>query len=169
MLRALKTFVPWTLWLMLVATATFAVMVVWFPPPIQQPLTYNHVPHVDLGCDTCHKGVHTRARAGLPDIGVCVDCHEQAPVKDAAEIAAWNQAVKDKHIRWRQLTWVRSHVYFSHQRHVELAKLECVTCHGDMAKRTSPPPHPLKPISMDICMDCHRQKKVTDDCARCHK
>jgi predicted CXXCH cytochrome family protein len=132
-------------------------------------LTYNHQPHVDLGCDYCHTGVKTRARASFPDITVCVDCHEKPPVKAPAEIAVWNQAVKTKHIVWRQLTWVRSHVYFSHQRHVELAKLECVTCHGDMAKRSSPPPHALKPISMDVCVDCHRQKQVSTDCARCHK
>ena len=167
--RVLKTLVPWTLWLVLLATTTFAVMIIWFPPPVRQPLTYNHQPHVDLGCDFCHKGVKTRARASLPDIALCLDCHDKPPVKAPAEIAAWDQAVKDKHIAWRQLTWVRSHVYFSHQRHVELGKLECVTCHGDMAKRTSPPPHALKPISMDVCVDCHRQKQVSTDCARCHK
>jgi hypothetical protein len=157
------------LWMALVATATFAVMIVWFPPPVHQPLTYNHQPHVDLGCDFCHKGVKTQARASLPDIGLCVDCHDKPPVKAAVEIEAWNQAVKTGHIHWQRLTRVLNHVYFSHQRHVELGKLECAACHGDMAKRTSPPPHPLKPVSMNICIDCHRQKHVTDDCARCHK
>jgi hypothetical protein len=67
MIRLFRTFVPWTLWMVLVATATFAVMVIWFPPPLRQPLTYNHQPHVDLGCDYCHTGVKTRARASFPD------------------------------------------------------------------------------------------------------
>jgi hypothetical protein len=167
--RFLKSLCGWAGWTLFVAAATLGIGLVWFPAPIQQPLSYNHQPHVELGCDFCHKGVKTQARASLPDIGVCVDCHDKAPVKAPAEIATWDQAVKDKHIAWQPLTRVRNHVYFSHYRHVELGKLECVTCHGDMAKRTSPPPHALKPMSMTICVDCHRQKQVSTDCAGCHK
>lgn len=167
--RFLANLGGWTLWLILVTAATFTVMAIWFPPPIRQPLSYNHQPHVDLGCEFCHTGVKTQARASLPDIAVCLDCHETPPVKDPAEIETWHQAVAAKHIAWRPLTRVRDHVYFSHQRHVELGKLECVTCHGDMAQRTSPPPHALKAVSMAICTDCHRQHNVSNDCAGCHK
>lgn len=157
------------LWMALVALIVFGVGVVWFPLPKLQPLSFNHLVHKDLGCVTCHEGVETRAHAGLPTITVCLDCHDTAPMKDPQEVKVWNRAVEKKQIRWNRLRRVADHVYYSHRRHVTLAKIECAACHGNMADRTTPPPHDLKPISMASCMDCHRKRGISNDCTRCHK
>jgi predicted CXXCH cytochrome family protein len=143
--------------------------VVWFRPPIRQPVSFSHKPHADFGCVFCHEGVNTRAKAGLPNIGLCLDCHDDAPVKDKGEVAAWQEAVRGGEITWKKLTRLPEHAYFSHQRHVEIAQIECRTCHGDMAARTTPPPRPLKRITMEFCTDCHKRQTVSNDCARCHR
>lgn len=168
-LRFLKSPIPWTLWLLLVAIVTLGVALLWFPPPVHQPLTFNHRKHKDFGCVLCHEGMETRMRAGLPDIDICQACHDAPPVEAATEIAAWNEAVEKKQIHWKKLARVPSHAYFSHRRHVRLGKLACAACHGNIAMRATPPPHPLKPVSMENCLTCHRQKRVSTDCARCHK
>lgn len=165
----LKTTVFGIAWMLLVALVTLAVGLAWFPPPIEQPFRYNHQPHVDLGCEFCHSGVETQERAHLPEITLCVDCHDRAPIEDPAQVAAWNRVVEDQHIEWRPLTRVDNHVYFSHRRHVALGEIECVTCHGDMGAQTAPPPRALKPVSMELCMDCHRRENVSNDCTECHR
>lgn len=167
--RSCKTFGLWLLWMLLVAAITLAVALLWFPPPIHQPLTFNHRKHKDFGCVLCHEGVEKRVRAGLPGIDTCQACHDAPPVEAATEIAAWSEAIEQRHIRWEQVWRVPPHTYFSHRRHVGLGKLDCATCHGDIAVRTTPPPQPLQALSMKSCLACHRQKKVSTDCARCHK
>ncbi|UCE06752.1 MAG: cytochrome C, partial [bacterium] len=60
-------------------------------------------------------------------------------------------------------------VYFSHQRYVTIARLECEKCHGSIAELTTPPKRPAANLSMEFCMDCHEQTKADNDCFACHK
>ncbi len=169
-MRPAANFALWTVWGLFVAVATLAIGVIWFPQlPVRQPLAFNHVRHQPMACVLCHRGVETRAFAGIPDIATCLNCHATPPVKTPAEVATWNTAVQAQHMTWHTATRLPDHVYFSHRRHVELVQLDCAACHGNMADRTTPPAQPLKPISMNNCLDCHRQQSASTDCARCHK
>jgi hypothetical protein len=38
-----------------------------------------------------------------------------------------------------------------------------------VSEMTAPPPAPVSELSMDWCMDCHRERKVTNDCLACHR
>lgn len=137
---------------------------------VRQPISFNHKAHTALACVVCHRGVETRAIAGLPSIALCARCHATPPVIRPDEVQQWtNFDRQQRPIAWERLYRVPKHVYFSHRRHVVLAKLECAICHGDIADRTTPPSHPLATVSMAGCLDCHEQQRVSTDCAACHK
>jgi hypothetical protein len=112
-------------------------------PAVPQPVAFNHLKHTsDLGlaCDFCHKYVRTGAHAGLPDAGTCSMCH-RAPQGDSAEAA----------------------------RVTELLEAGDGNCHGPIAKTERPPERPLVRVSMDSCMDCHRERGQSLDCNACHR
>ena len=54
---------------------------------------------------------------------------------------------------------------FNHAPHIR-AKVECATCHGDVAKQTVA--ERIVDHSMGFCVNCHREKKASNDCLTCH-
>ena len=155
----------------LVATVVLiAVAAAWIealpPAAATQPIAFPHARHQTLDCTVCHRGAATAARAGLPEITLCARCHATAP---AGTAAVWDGAVAARSISWVQIEHLPDHVLFSHRRHVTLGKIECATCHGPMAERTTPPSTALVSFSMDFCLDCHQQKKVSTACVDCHR
>jgi len=133
-----------------------------------QPINYSHKKHIALGmqCLDCHKGATEKDQAGLPGTEQCMVCHrtikpESAEIKKLAEINK----------RRGKLGWVRVYkvpdfVFFSHASHAK-ANEQCVTCHGQvqerdiLAKEVS--------TSMVACMNCHAQRKVSNECVLCHQ
>jgi len=151
-------------------------------PGIQQPFPFNHAKHMkgDWKCANCHPFVDQQAFAGLPRSVDCVDCHEKEMPKnpnntEMRKVTAWlrTQVAEGRDLPWVQVHRTARHVYFSHRRHVEVAKLDCKDCHGDVAKMTEPFTRPAFPAAetkkMNWCLRCHEQKKATTDCASCHR
>jgi hypothetical protein len=141
-------------------------------PPVRQPIAFNHHKHTsDLGlaCDFCHKYVRTGAHAGLPGAETCGMCH-QAPQGTTAEAARVTQllAAGDP-LRFNKLFGLPDHVFYTHRRHVGIAELECSSCHGEIAGTERPPARALVRMTMDACMDCHRERGQTLDCNACHR
>ncbi len=136
---------------------------------LTQPYKFNHAAHYPMNCVICHSGARSEVHSGLPPFSTCMKCHATSPLKDKASLSVWQEAEKSGALRWRKLTSTPNHVYFSHRRHTEFAKLDCQTCHGDMPTRTSPPMLPMKRVSMKACRDCHRKNNQTTDCAHCHR
>lgn len=136
-----------------------------------QPFAFNHAAHVKgADCGLCHAGIRTGARAGIPDLNFCTGCHAVAPGKPSvAAEAAWKKAAAGETVPWNRVYRLPSHVYFSHRRHVVLAELTCVTCHGDIAQRAEPLSEPLERLKMRDCIACHEKNKVTADCTGCHR
>jgi len=60
-------------------------------------------------------------------------------------------------------------VFYSHRRHVVVAKIPCETCHGAIARTSAPPARPLVKIRMKFCIGCHQRRNVTVDCIACHR
>lgn len=157
--------------------------------PVRQPVEYNHSLHIEneMVCVDCHKYVETQARATIPNIETCAECHDpEEPLIDP-EIAETDEErkiaegkalrekklleyiEKDEQIPWAKVYRVPDFVCFSHQRHVTLGKLDCIECHSDMTKQVKPLSKELIPIKMKRCIACHKEKQVNHDCATCHR
>ncbi|MFQ5705978.1 MAG: cytochrome c3 family protein [bacterium] len=137
-----------------------------------QPIAYNHNKHVEeagMECLDCHKYAEENARASIPNIEVCQDCHDEALSDSEAEKTLVAYIKNKKRIPWQQNYFVPDYAYFSHRRHVKLGKLDCAVCHGDVAKLTRPISQPFVKMKMDWCRDCHEQRKVSNDCYACHR
>jgi glucose dehydrogenase len=119
----------------------------------RQPVPFSHRIHAGarIGCQSCHPGATTAARAGLPDAAKCMQCHPSMK-KDVSAI------------EWVRVYRVPDFVSFSHQKH---AGAHCSTCHGPVESRDVL----MKEVStgMVACMDCHRQKKASVACNVCHE
>lgn len=162
---------------------------------VKQPIEFNHKKHVDAGwaCVNCHPFAEDHSFAGLPTAKECVECHE-------TEMPRYPQNQKMKEIteqlrklveEGRDIPWVKvhkvaDHVYFSHRRHVTIAKLECKECHGEVEKMEKPFTAPAFPLwkvpltqrwlaynysvrKMNWCVACHEQKGAPTDCMACHR
>ncbi|MBI3667560.1 MAG: cytochrome c3 family protein [Acidobacteria bacterium] len=139
--------------------------------PVAQPIAFNHAKHISsgMGCTDCHTGAQSQARATLPALAACLACHESPLTESAEEQKIRTLAAAGKELEWIQLTPVPAHVYFSHRRHVELAKLECSACHGPMEKAVVPPQRPFRLLTMDACIECHQKSRAKTDCNDCHR
>ena len=136
-----------------------------------QPIAFNHSKHVanGMGCLDCHSGAQAQQHATIPEIAFCMACHENPLTKSPAEERLRAIAAAGSEVGWRPVTRVPPHVYFSHREHVALGGLTCQACHGAMEKITAPPSAPLRALTMDVCMGCHKQKNVASDCNDCHR
>jgi hypothetical protein len=134
-----------------------------------QPIAYTHTVHLANGlqCEFCHVGVDQGPEARIPGVAVCMTCH-QVIATDRAEI----KKIAAYAARGEEIPWVRvysysdsAHVKFNHAPHIR-AHVECSSCHGDMTKQTTA--ERKIDLNMGYCIDCHRQKQVSIDCATCH-
>ena len=140
-------------------------------PAVQQPIVFNHRKHVkelDLACSSCHLTVEKEAFSGLPDADVCAFCHSE-PQGTSEEEKKLVQLLKTgAPLAWKPLFRQPPHIYYSHRRHVVVAKLDCVVCHGSIAATIAPPGR-VKRLRMDDCLSCHRRNGVSTDCTTCHR
>lgn len=138
-----------------------------------QPLAYNHKDHVgkaELKCTECHLYAEQKASASIPTLEVCRNCHSDQPLSESPEEKKLLEYITEgKEIPWERIYRVPDHVYFSHRRHIVGGEIECKACHGDVAEFTKPVSSPVVPVTMENCMSCHRQRKVTNDCLSCHR
>ncbi len=167
------------------------ILAVWFIDgmgDVVQPIQYNHFVHVqeeEIECLECHQYAEDYARASIPNIDECADCHDESELEDEEEMTSDEDIIRqemkrqekkilfaymaqNKKIPWRQVNNVPNYAYFSHRRHVKLGGIECVECHGDTGKQTTPIVRPHETRSMAWCMDCHEKENVSNDCYACH-
>lgn len=144
------------------------------PAALEQPIRFSHRTHTrDLTCEGCHQRVTEGAAAGMPGLDTCLACHQEPRSssaqgqKEEAKIGMYARTTRE--IPWVRLTSLASHTFFSHRRHVAIAKVECAACHGEIAQAVEPPPRPLVRLTMARCMDCHRQRQASVDCLACHR
>ena len=135
---------------------------------VDQPIQFNHQAHKDIECAGCHESVTTQGFAGLPTLDICLTCHETAITKSPEEEKIRVLAREGRPVQWQRLFKQPAHVFYSHRRHVELAKLECRQCHGSIGDSTAPPRR-VRNLSMNACISCHEQKKVSAGCVDCHR
>jgi hypothetical protein len=123
-----------------------------------------------MECTECHIYAESHARATIPNIEVCADCHADEPMTDSVEEQKLIEYVTEgRKIPWTMIYRVPSHVYFSHRRHTALAQIECAVCHGNVEEMTEPIHEPFVAVSMNGCVACHERRGVDNDCTRCHR
>ena len=138
----------------------------------QQPIAFSHKTMVSLGidCQFCHADARRSEAAGMPSVEKCMGCHKVVdPTNPIIEqVAAYWE--KGQPIPWVRVNQLPRFVYFSHEVHVTVAKLDCATCHGDVADEDIAQPIPN--LNMGWCLHCHEQQanaKQLTDCVICHQ
>ncbi len=133
-----------------------------------QPVAFDHQKHSAAGlkCLDCHRTAERDDQAGFPSTAQCMACHRTVAA-DSAEVkklAGYHER-KEK-VPWVRVYRVRDFVFFSHANHLK-AGSECAECHGPVAERSVL----QKEVStnMAMCMQCHRARKASTECALCHQ
>ncbi|NIR44762.1 MAG: cytochrome c3 family protein [Gemmatimonadetes bacterium] len=158
--------------LVIVVVAVSSLLLAQRVPAVPQPVEFNHQKHTEqlgLNCEFCHKYVTAGAHAGLPDVRTCSMCHSrrQGTSEEAARVTELIE--QGDSLRFNKLFRLPDHVFYTHRRHVGIAELECQNCHGAIASTKRPPKRALVNVTMDFCMDCHREQGATLDCNACHR
>src|SRR4030042_277075 len=135
-----------------------------------QPIPFNHKKHQEQGteCITCHSHFKEQTFSGMPKVEVCLECHKDPITQNPDEEKIRESHRKGVEIHWKRLYEQPNHVFFSHRRHVVLAKMECQSCHGDIGQNERPPSKPWVKMTMKWGMDCHTKTKASNDCLTCH-
>jgi len=122
----------------------------------EQPIPFSHALHAGelaLDCRYCHTTVESTARAAVPPLETCMNCHQR--IRTSSELLAPLQKAwaDGQGLRWRRVHDLPDYVYFDHSAHVTRG-VACVSCHGriDTMDRV----RQEAPLSMGWCLDCHR-------------
>jgi hypothetical protein len=119
----------------------------------QQPVPYSHKLHagdLKLKCALCHPNPDPGESMTFPKPAVCGGCHA---------------GQYDREFKWVRVYEVPGFVYFSHRTHIKAGNT-CQECHGPVAARIQLTRETDR--TMGGCMNCHREKKVSNDCTFCH-
>ena len=155
-----------------------------------QPIAFSHAKHagqLGISCFYCHFAAEKSDVAGVPPVGVCMNCHgavrQSAGSKDpspeiAKLVAAWEarRTPGARSIEWLRVHQLPDYVHFSHRVHVN-DNIQCQECHGPV--ETMSRMRQAAPLSMGWCVQCHREREGTApthwkraggplDCAACH-
>lgn len=90
-------------------------------------------------------------------------------IKMLYRYAGWDPATKKyildkngnidaKPIQWVKIHNLPDHVYFNHSQHVNVGKVQCQRCHGQIQEMDEV--YQFAPLSMGWCINCHRQSEV---------
>ncbi len=142
----------------------------------EQPIKFSHKIHAgdnEIACQYCHNSVEKSRHSGIPTVNICMNCHkgiQEGPTTGKTEIAKIYAAAgydpatgkydpsKANPIRWIKVYNLPDHVYFSHQQHVVVGKLECEKCHGNVKEMDVV--EQKNPLTMKWCINCHRETEV---------
>ena len=138
-------------------------------PKAEQPIPFPHKTHIDKKavCVDCHESVEKGPIAGIPSVKTCMICHSQIATDKPLIKQVTDYFDKGIEIPWQRVygDTREAHVRFNHAPHVR-AEVACATCHGDVAQQTVA--ERSVNHSMGFCVNCHREKKASNDCLTCH-
>ncbi|WP_420571773.1 cytochrome c3 family protein [Kordia sp.] len=151
-----------------------------------QPIHFSHKIHAGdnkIECKYCHSSARVSKHSGIPSLNICMNCHKNiAQVADEVQLegqkigvdynneiqkiydaTGWDPTKQDYVNEPKPVKWVRIHnlpdfVYFNHSQHVEVAGVQCQTCHGEIQEMEIVEQH--APLTMGWCINCHRDTDV---------
>ena len=143
----------------------------------EQPIAFSHKLHAGeqgIDCNYCHGSARESKHAGIPSANVCMNCHtyiNEGSISGKEEINKIYEAVGfDPNTRTyipgyeqKPIEWVRIHnlpdlAYFNHSQHVNVAGVECQTCHGPIEEMEEV--YQYSKLTMGWCINCHRETEV---------
>jgi hypothetical protein len=135
-----------------------------------QPIPFSHRVHAGvkaINCRFCHPGVERSQSAGLPSSEKCFFCHTHI-IPNHPEIRKEERYRRENRpIPWVRVFWIPDITHFNHIPHVKWAKLDCITCHGDVKSKDRIERVDFK---MGFCLNCHRKMDAQTDCwLACHR
>lgn len=126
-----------------------------------QPIAFSHKIHAgqyEIDCNYCHTGVRKSKNANIPSPNICMNCHSSIKT-DSKEIQKIYAAVEnDTPIEWVRIHNLPDLAYFNHSQHVEVAEIDCQTCHGPIEEMDVV--YQYSPLTMGWCINCHRETDV---------
>jgi hypothetical protein len=125
-----------------------------------QPIQFSHKHHVGddgIDCRYCHTSVETSAYAGIPPTKTCMNCHSIL-----FNNVGYLEPVRESYRTEQSIEWVKVHrladyVYFNHSIHISKG-IGCSSCHG--AVNEMPLIFQASPLTMQWCLDCHRNPEL---------
>jgi cytochrome c2 len=130
-----------------------------------QPIAFSHKVHAadnQIDCQYCHFTVNDSRHAGIPPVQLCMNCHnvvKQGPNTGTEEIAKIYAAIESgKPTQWVKVHNLPDHVYFNHAQHVNIGKIACEECHGEV--KAMDRIVQMQDLSMGWCINCHRNTEV---------
>jgi hypothetical protein len=136
-----------------------------------QPIPFPHKTHIEkamLKCtDYCHESVTKGPRAGLPSVKTCMICHDSIATDRPLIQKVTDYSKRNVDIPWQRVYGFTPevHVRFDHSPHIR-AGVACTSCHGEVAQMTVA--ERKVDHTMGFCVDCHRDRKASNDCLTCH-
>ena len=143
----------------------------------EQPIAFSHKIHAGeqgIDCNYCHHTARDSKHAGIPSLNVCMNCHtyiNEGSVSGKEEINKIYAAIGfDPNTRTyipgyeeKPVEWVRIHnlpdlAYFNHSQHVNVAGVECQTCHGPIEEMEEV--YQYSKLTMGWCINCHRETEI---------
>ena len=123
-----------------------------------------------IECQFCHWNVAKGSYAAIPEMETCMGCHKLV-AGHTDEGKAGIEKLKKMYEAGQTLEWQKVHVMpdyvkFNHARHVK-AGVGCQNCHGQIPEMEKV--ERVSSMKMGWCMDCHREKGASIDCATCHR
>ena len=138
-------------------------------PAAVQPIPFPHQRHIEKQavCADCHESADKGPIAGIPSVKTCMICHSQIATDKPLIKQVTGYADKGLEIPWQRVYGFtrEAHVRFNHAPHIR-ASVDCKTCHGDLAAMTVA--ERAVDHNMGFCVNCHTQKKASNDCLTCH-
>ncbi len=152
-----------------------------------QPIHFSHRIHAGdngIDCKYCHSSARVSKTSGIPSLNICMNCHKSvyevaadthkeglneygidynAEIKKLYAAAGWDDVEQKYTGDSKPVKWVRIHnlpdfAYFNHSQHVEVAGVQCQTCHGPVEEMEVMYQH--APLTMGWCINCHRETNV---------
>ncbi|MCX8148725.1 c-type cytochrome [Thermaurantimonas aggregans] len=143
----------------------------------EQPIAFSHKIHAGdngIDCKYCHYGAEKGKHSNIPSAMLCMNCHtyiQEGPKYGTKEIDKIYAAVgfdreSNTYIpgyEQKPVKWVRVHnlpdlAYFNHAQHVNVAGLECQTCHGPVQEMEVL--YQYSELTMGWCINCHRETEI---------
>ena len=130
-----------------------------------QPIKFSHLIHAgenEIDCSYCHHIAERSLSAGIPSNSTCMNCHNV--IRDGEnsgrfEINKIHQAAESgQAVEWIRIHKLPDHSYFNHAQHVNVGKLDCSECHGQV--ETMHIVKQVEDLSMGWCLSCHRENHV---------
>jgi len=138
-------------------------------PTPKQPIPFPHKTHIakQAMCTDCHESVEKGPIAGIPSVKTCMICHSQIATDKPLIKEVTSYADKGVEIPWERVYGFphEAHVRFQHAPHIR-ASVDCAVCHGDVKNQTVA--ERVVDHNMGFCVNCHREKKASNDCLTCH-